>query len=100
MALHNDFCRVHKTLRVTPAREAGIADHVWGIEGIVSLLWKRGVEMDRVFDTLERIRMLWKRLGELQAGTSEHEALMKQIRALSAEYQALIDAPKKPPTLK
>src|SRR5579871_3860645 len=27
-----NFCRVHQTLRVTPAMEAGIADHVWGIE--------------------------------------------------------------------
>jgi hypothetical protein len=26
-------CRVHKTLRVTPAMEAGIADHVWGPHG-------------------------------------------------------------------
>ncbi len=26
-----NFCRVHKTLRVTPAMEAGIADHVWSI---------------------------------------------------------------------
>jgi IS1 family transposase len=26
------FCRVHQTLRVTPAMEAGIADHVWTIE--------------------------------------------------------------------
>jgi hypothetical protein len=25
------FCRAHKTLRVTPAMEAGIADHVWTI---------------------------------------------------------------------
>jgi IS1 family transposase len=24
-----DFCRVHQTLRVTPAMEAGITDHVW-----------------------------------------------------------------------
>jgi hypothetical protein len=29
---------VHKTLRVTPAIEAGIADHAWNIEGIVELL--------------------------------------------------------------
>ena len=27
-----NFCRVHQTLRVTPAMEAGIADHVWNIE--------------------------------------------------------------------
>ena len=26
-----NFCRVHKTLRVTPAMEAGIADHVWSV---------------------------------------------------------------------
>jgi transposase-like protein len=25
------FCRVHKVLRVTPAMEAGITDHVWSI---------------------------------------------------------------------
>jgi IS1 family transposase len=33
-----NFCRVHQTLRVTPAMEAGIADHVWGIEELVTLL--------------------------------------------------------------
>jgi hypothetical protein len=26
-----NFCRVHQTLRVTPAMEAGLTDHVWGI---------------------------------------------------------------------
>jgi hypothetical protein len=26
-----NFCRVHRTLRVTPAMEAGITDHVWAI---------------------------------------------------------------------
>ena len=26
--MHYDFCRIHKTLRVTPAMEAGISDHV------------------------------------------------------------------------
>jgi len=33
-----NFCRVHQTLRVTPAMEAGIADHVWEIEEIMDLL--------------------------------------------------------------
>lgn len=32
-----NFAKVHKTLRVTPAMEAGIADHVWAIEEIVRL---------------------------------------------------------------
>jgi IS1 family transposase len=36
--MHYNFCRVHKTLRVTPAMEAGIADHVWSVEELVSLL--------------------------------------------------------------
>jgi hypothetical protein len=33
-----NFCRVHQTLRVTPAMETGISDHVWEIEEIVALL--------------------------------------------------------------
>ena len=32
--MHYNFCRVHKTLRVTPAMEAGLTDHVWSIEEI------------------------------------------------------------------
>ena len=36
--MHYNFGRVHQTLRVTPAMEAGIADHVWTIEEIVGLL--------------------------------------------------------------
>lgn len=30
--MHYNFCRVHRTLRVTPAMEAGLTDHVWTIE--------------------------------------------------------------------
>ena len=26
-----NFCRVHQTLRVTPAMEAGLTDHVWSV---------------------------------------------------------------------
>ena len=33
-----NFCRVHKTLRVAPAMEAGIADHIWSIKELVGLL--------------------------------------------------------------
>lgn len=35
--MYYNFARVHKTLRVTPAMEAGIADHVWTLEEIVDL---------------------------------------------------------------
>jgi hypothetical protein len=33
-----NFCRVHQTLRVTPAMEAGLTNHVWGLEELVLLL--------------------------------------------------------------
>lgn len=36
--LHYNFCRVHETIRVTPAMQAGIADHVWSIEEMIALL--------------------------------------------------------------
>lgn len=36
--MHYNFARIHGTLRVTPAMEAGIADHVWTVEEIVSLM--------------------------------------------------------------
>jgi hypothetical protein len=36
--MHYNVGRVHQTLRVTPAMEAGLTDHVWPIEEIVGLL--------------------------------------------------------------
>jgi hypothetical protein len=33
-----NFCRVHQTLRITPAMEAGLADHIWSLEELVALL--------------------------------------------------------------
>ena len=35
---HYNFIRIHKTLRVTPAMEAGITDHVWSFEELLALL--------------------------------------------------------------
>ncbi len=35
--MHYNFVRVHQTLRVTPAMEAGLASHVWSIQDIVAL---------------------------------------------------------------
>jgi hypothetical protein len=43
VALHfmfYNFGRIHKTLRVTPAMEAGISDHVWSLEEIAALVPK------------------------------------------------------------
>jgi hypothetical protein len=36
--MNHNFCRTHQTLRVTPAMESGISDHVWSLEEIVGLL--------------------------------------------------------------
>jgi hypothetical protein len=36
--MHYNFCRIHQTLRVTPAMEAGVSDHVWSIDEVIALL--------------------------------------------------------------
>jgi IS1 family transposase len=33
-----NFCRVHQTLRVTPAMEAGLTDHIWTLVELITLL--------------------------------------------------------------
>jgi IS1 family transposase len=41
VALHftyYNFCKVHQSLRVTPAMETGLSDHVWSIEELIGLL--------------------------------------------------------------
>jgi IS1 family transposase len=41
MALHfmnYNFCRIHKTLRVTPAMAAGVTDRLWTVDDIVALV--------------------------------------------------------------
>ncbi len=41
--MHYNFCRIHKTLRVTPAMAAGVTDRLWEISDIVAVLegWER-----------------------------------------------------------
>jgi IS1 family transposase len=36
--MYYNFARIHQTLRVTPAMEAGITDHVWSLDEIVNLI--------------------------------------------------------------
>lgn len=36
--MYYNFCRVHQTLRVTPAMEAKLTDHVWSIGEVLELL--------------------------------------------------------------
>jgi len=41
--MYYNFCRIHQTLRVTPAMEAGISDHVWDLDEIIGLLEPDGI---------------------------------------------------------
>lgn len=36
--MHYNFCRIHQSLRVTPAMEAEISDHLWSLDEIIALL--------------------------------------------------------------
>jgi len=36
--MYYNFARIHQTLRVTPAMEAGVSDHVWCLSEIIDLL--------------------------------------------------------------
>lgn len=45
--MHYNFCRIHKTLRVTPAMEAGIADSVYGLDFIIKLIDDRNAPKKR-----------------------------------------------------
>jgi hypothetical protein len=38
--MHYNFCRIHKSLRITPAMAARVTDHVWEIGEIISLISK------------------------------------------------------------
>ena len=36
--MHYNFCRIHQTLRITPAMQAGLANHVWSIADLYTLI--------------------------------------------------------------
>ena len=36
--MHYNFCRIHQSIRCTPAMEAEVSDHVWSLEEVVALL--------------------------------------------------------------
>ena len=36
--MHYNFCRIHQSLRVTPAMEASLTDHVWTIHDLIAIL--------------------------------------------------------------
>jgi hypothetical protein len=36
--MHYNFCKIHQSLRVTPALEAGLTDHVWEVSELIALM--------------------------------------------------------------
>ena len=42
--MYYNFARIHRSLRVTPAMEAGVSEHVWSVEEIAALLDKKEQE--------------------------------------------------------
>ncbi len=51
VALHYmfyNYCRVHQTLRCTPAMEAGLTDHIWSLEELCALLPKHVASASKI----------------------------------------------------
>lgn len=46
--MYYNFCRVHQTLRVTPAMEAKLSDHVWSLEELIVLMPKPIVSASQI----------------------------------------------------
>jgi IS1 family transposase len=43
--MHYNFCRIHKTLRVTPAMAAAVTDKLWSAEDVVALIDARSAKV-------------------------------------------------------
>src|SRR5438105_5949292 len=46
--MYYNFCKIHQTLKVTPAMEAGLTDHVWSLEELCALLPKPVVRPSKI----------------------------------------------------
>lgn len=61
--MYYNFCRIHKTLRVTPAMEAGLADHPWSIEELCALIpSKKTVSHARVHENAMLRKALYEQV--------------------------------------
>jgi len=36
--VYYNYCRIHQTLRITPAMAAGLSDHVWEVQELIALI--------------------------------------------------------------
>lgn len=60
--MHYNFCRVHQTLRCTPAMEAGLSNHVWSVEELCALLPRPTVRASKIeHEILTKALTAWTR---------------------------------------
>jgi hypothetical protein len=52
-------------------------------------------EAKLAINKLQRIQKLWTELGRTKSDAPEYGTILREIRALSAEYQTLVEAAKK-----
>jgi IS1 family transposase len=69
--MYYNFCRIHETLRCTPAMESGLSNHVWSIEELCALLPKPVVSKS----------------------TIEHKMILRAIDAMDAKPTTSLDQP-------
>lgn len=65
--MYYNFCRIHKSLRVTPAMEAGLADHPWTIAELCGLLQPKKSTLAKARKATERALILKALSGEFQS---------------------------------
>lgn len=51
--MYYNFARIHQTLRVTPAMQAGVAHHAWTVDEIVALLEPKSM-LDGISQPVDR----------------------------------------------
>lgn len=55
--MHYNFCRVHEALRITPAMQLGLTDHIWSVSELVNAALSGEIQ-DRVNSELSRFRVI------------------------------------------
>ncbi len=56
-AVHSNFCRIHKTLRIIAAMAAALTDQVWSLENIVSMVEAATLRLQSAALTKEKFKL-------------------------------------------
>jgi hypothetical protein len=55
--MHYNFCRVHEALRITPAMQLGLTDHIWSVAELLAAAL-HGEIQERVSQELLHFRVI------------------------------------------